>query len=443
MPHPISRRRFFASAAAAITGGGVAARAVGQAKPSRNDLIHDQDIVDITNQELDNLYSVGNRELPSALPVDPERNHFPRIEKGKIYSPPPPLMGKQMGRVISPGIPPLGYEMDGDVKVFKLIAQPIEIEITDGFTEHTYSLLNSTGPYRPFSYRPTVKKTMLAWGFNGSCPGPTLEATEGDTVRIVVKNELPQPTSIHWHGFELPFSQDGASGYFPWNAHRPILPGQTREYQFTLHQSGTLMYHTGFNMMVQEGMGLAGNFVVHPRKPEHKIDRDFAIMLQQWFFIPGNEAPNVVQMEAKIATFNGLTLPKLPMLQVNQYDRVRIRFGNLSLKMHPIHLHGYSFEVVGTTGGPLQPSARYKEATVAIHPGQTRDIEFVAWNPGTWRMHCHVLHHTMNMMPNAPMGIMPPEGMFTWVNVKPRDPQYDPRSNTAPWKFEGNKYNNL
>jgi FtsP/CotA-like multicopper oxidase with cupredoxin domain len=129
---------------------------------------------------------------------------------------------------------------------------------------------------------------MLAWGFNGVCPGPTLEATEGDRVRIIYRNELPEPSSIHWHGFELPFYQDGASGYFPFEARRPTLPGEEAVYEFDLIQSGTLMYHTGFNVMKQEGLGVGGLFVVHPREKERPVDRDFAILLQQWTFHPGN-----------------------------------------------------------------------------------------------------------------------------------------------------------
>ena len=348
-----------------------------------------------------------------------------------------------MGTVQTLGQPALGYEMDGDVKVFTLIAQPVETNITLGFTKETLDEIDSTGPYRRFSYRPTASKRLLGWGINGICPGPTLEAFEGDRVRIVFKNELPQPTSLHWHGFQIPFSQDGAAGYFPWNAMKPTLPGETHEYEFTLNQHGTLMYHSGFNVTVQEGMGLAGMFIIHPRNYEKKIDCDIAILLQQWNFFPGNLAPNLTSMESRIATFNGRTLPQLPMIRCKQYDRVRIRFGNLSLLSHPIHLHGYAFEVVGTTGGPLQKSARYREATIQVNPGQTRDIEFEAWNPGTWRLHCHVLHHIVNMMPLAPMGIMPPEGMFTYVHVEPRDAGYDPKSLKAPWRYEGNSWTSL
>lgn len=367
--------------------------------------------------------------------MNPLHDRFPRRDPETALSPPPPLTGRQMGRVETPGIAPLGYTVQDGIKVFELVAQPVEITLVDDRSvEQTRRMQVPAGAER-FRPRATRAKTMLAWGYNGSCPGPTLEATEGDRVRVVLRNELPEPTSIHWHGFELPFSQDGASGYHSFEARRPVLPGGTEVYEFDVLRPGTRMYHSGFNVMKQEGLGLGGIFVVHPRNWERRVDKDFAVMLQQWTFNPGNPHPNVNAMEPSFATFNGKTAPAFPDLEVAQGDRVRIRFTNLSLMFHPIHVHGYVFEVVGTGGGPLPNSARWKDVTVTIGPGETRDIELVAWNPGTWRIHCHVLHHIMNQMPNAPMGIAPHEGMFTHLKVIPSNPDYDPRSPRSPWTY--------
>ena len=368
-------------------------------------------------------------------------DRFPRYDPNARYSPPPPLLGKQMGKVHTLSQPPLGYEMDGNVKVFRLIAQPVRVAITKGSSEELKNMINKNtqGPYTRFRSMPTFPKEMLAWGFNGICPGPTIEATEGDRIRVIFKNELPEPTSIHWHGVELPFAQDGAAGYYDFNADRPVLPGGTHVYEFTLYQSGTLMYHTGFNMMKQEGMGQAGLLVVHPKEYPHKIDKDFAILLQQWDLVPDNVNPILTSMEVKFATFNGKTAPDIEMMTVKQGERVRIRIGNLSLMAHPIHLHGYIFKIVGTTGGPIPESAQWPEVTVNVPPGSSRDIEFVAWNPGTWRFHCHILHHIMNAMTDMPMGIGGAGGMFTHLHVIPTDPNYDPRNPKAPWKHPSQK----
>ncbi len=367
--------------------------------------------------------------------MDMSKGASPRFDPHFQYSSPPPLMGKQMGRVHTLSQPPLGYTLDGEVKVFHLIAQPVRVPITRGTpsAERKEMLRHSPGRYGAFRARPSWPKEMLAWGYNGICPGPTLEAVEGDRVRILFKNELPEPTSIHWHGMELPYAQDGAAGYYSYNADRPTLPGETHVYEFTLYQSGTLLYHTGFNTMKQDGMGLGGLFVIHPKYPPHAIDKDFAILLQQWNFSPGNVNPDLTSMEVSFATFNGKTSPDIEMMTVKQGDRVRIRIGNLSLVAHPIHLHGYTFKIVGTTGGPIPVSAQWPEVTVNVPPGSTHDIEFIAWNPGTWRFHCHILHHTMNAMADMPMGIAPEEGMFTHLQVIPADPSYDPRDRHAPW----------
>jgi FtsP/CotA-like multicopper oxidase with cupredoxin domain len=359
--------------------------------------------------------------------VDITMDLSPRFEPNRKYSPPPPLMGKQMGRVNTLSHPPLGYKMEGNVKVFHLTAQPVKVTITKGTKDHHPST-------RKFQPMPTWPKEMIAWGYNGVCPGPTLEATEGDRVRIVFKNELPEPSSIHWHGMELPFSQDGAAGYNPYDPQLPVPPGKTHVYEFRLYQSGTLIYHTGFNMMKQDGLGLGGLFVIHPKNPQYIIDKDFAILLQTWNFSPGNKNPNITAMEASFATFNGKTAPDIEMMKVKQGELVRIRIGNLSLMAHPIHLHGYTFKIVGTTGGPIPESAQWPEVTVNVPPGSSRDIELVAWNPGTWRFHCHILHHIMNAMTDMPMGIASAEGMFTHLQVTPTDSNYNPKDPNTPWK---------
>lgn len=336
-------------------------------------------------------------------------------------SPPPPLMGKQMGKVHTLNVSPLGYEMDGEVKVFTLIAQPVKRFLVRGTLPEDEAILNAWKRFLsdmlPHIQHMTVAKEVKLWGYNGSMPGPTIEVTEGDRIRVIVKNELPEPTSIHWHGLEVPNDQDGAGG----ETQVPIPPGGTGVYEFTVHQVGTYMYHSGFNVMKQDGMGLGGFVVIHPKSFKHKIDKDVAIMLQEFSFLPGNDRPNLVTMEFNWFTFNGKSAPDIEVIRVNQDERVRIRFGNLSMDSHPIHVHGYTWKVVGTEGGPIPEQAQWPGATINVPPGTTRDVEFVAWNPGIWRFHCHKLHHIINAHAEVPMGIMPHGGMFTFVHVIPKD----------------------
>lgn len=333
-------------------------------------------------------------------------------------SPPPPLTGKQMGMVNTLGVPPLGYEMDGDVKVFTLIAQPVVHHLTDGrpADETIIEEMNRyTGGMHHMAGGP---RAVRLWGYNGSMPGPTIEATEGDRIRVILKNELPEPTSIHWHGIEVPNAQDGAGGH----TEPPTMPGETHVYEFTLYQTGTFMYHTGFNVMKQDSLGLGGLVVVHPKEPKHKTDKEFAIMLQEWSLLPGNENPNLITMDFNWFTFNGLAAPTIPVITIRQGERVRIRIGNLSMDSHPIHIHGYAWKVVGTEGGPIPEEGQWPGSTINVPPGSTRDVEFVAWNPGVWRFHCHKLHHIVNAHADVPMGIMPHGGMFTLIRVIPKEP---------------------
>ncbi|MCH8209391.1 MAG: multicopper oxidase domain-containing protein, partial [Nitrospinae bacterium] len=183
-----------------------------------------------------------------------------RWEEGRTYSPPPALMGNQMGVVETLNIPALGYELDGKVKVFTLIAQPMEHIFTDGKPMDKSIIPELNRFSGGMGHMMGLKQKGIVWGYNGSMPGPTIEATEGDTIRVILINELPEPTSIHWHGLEVPNEQDGAAGV----TEAPTLPGETHIYEFTLYQSGTFMYHTGFNVMKQDALGLGGLVVVHP-----------------------------------------------------------------------------------------------------------------------------------------------------------------------------------
>jgi hypothetical protein len=150
--------------------------------------------------------------------------------------------------------------------------------------------------------------------------------------------------------------------------------------------------------MVQMAMGMQGFFVIHPRS-ERRVDRDFCIFLQEWSVAPGTATPNAsVMTDFNLFTFNSRVYPGTAPLVVRQGQRVRIRMANLSMDNHPIHFHGHTFYTTGTEGGPIPPGGQWPGNTVDVPPGTTRDIEFVADNPGDWPLHCHKNHHTMNQM---------------------------------------------
>ncbi len=282
----------------------------------------------------------------------------------------PAAPGGNYQPVITPNGSTLPFETDGGVKVFRLVAEPVKREFSPGMIAN-------------------------CWGYNGQTPGPTIEAVEGDTVRIFVTNHLPEPTTVHWHGLILPNGMDGVSGV----TQRPIKPEETFVYEFTLKQNGTQMYHPHFDEMMQMAMGMQGFFVIHPRTAPRKIDRDFCIFLQEWAIEPGSATPNpIIMTDFNLFTFNSRVWPGTDPLVARIGDRVRVRFANLSMDNHPIHFHGHHWWVTGTDAGQIPESAWWRSATVDVPPGSTRDVEFVADNPGDWAFHCHKNHHTMNAM---------------------------------------------
>jgi manganese oxidase len=226
--------------------------------------------------------------------------------------------------------------------------------------------------------------------------GPVIEAVELDRVRIYVTNNLPAPTTAHWHGIILPNGMDGVGGL----TQKAIQPGETFKYEFTLRQSGTGMYHSHHDEMTQIALGMTGLFVIHPRAPGPRVDRDFALLLHEWRIDPGAKRPNPNEMtDFNVLTMNAKAFPGTAPLVVRTGQRVRVRIGNLSpMDHHPIHLHGHRFRVTGTDGGEIAESAQWSETTVLVPTGSTRTIEFVADAPGDWAMHCHMIHHVMNQM---------------------------------------------
>lgn len=275
-------------------------------------------------------------------------------------------------QVITPNVGSLPWTMDGNVKVFHLVAEPVGREFAPGFM-------------------------VNCWGYNGSSPGPTIEAVEGDAVRILVTNHLNEPTTVHWHGIILPNGMDGVGGL----TQRTIPPGETFIYEFTLKQSGTFMYHPHSDEIVQIALGMMGFFIIHPKNKEVEpiIDRDFAIFLHEWQIPIGAKTPFPFEMvNFNLFTFNSILYPKIESLVARKGDRVRIRLANMMMSSHPIHLHGHEFTVTRRGAKRLPESAQYTEVTVTVAPGETRDIEFIADNPGDWAFHCHKSHHTMNQM---------------------------------------------
>ncbi|GIK86394.1 MAG: copper oxidase [Burkholderiales bacterium] len=285
----------------------------------------------------------------------------------------PPLVpsaGRPYNPVVTVNGWTLPWRMNAGVKEFHLVAEPVVREMAPGM------------------------KANL-WGYNGQSPGPTIEAVEGDRVRIFVTNKLPEHTTIHWHGILLPSGMDGVGGL----TQPQIPPGKTYVYEFELTKSGTFMYHPHADEMVQMAMGMMGMFIVHPKDPrKYRVDRDYVFIINAYDIDPGSYTPRInTMLDFNLWSWNSRVFPGIDHMVARTGERVRIRFGNLTMTSHPIHLHGHEFEVTGTDGGWVPKSARWPEVTTDVAVGQMRAIEFDAI-AGDWAFHCHKSHHTMNAM---------------------------------------------
>lgn len=286
----------------------------------------------------------------------------------------------------------------------------LTLSLSDGEFPHAPDKLpRATGVLKEFtlsanptSFEYAFGKMLPAWGYNSRVPGPEIRVVEGDLVRVVFTNKLPAPTSIHWHGINVPNNQDGVPGV----TQKAIEPGQTYTYEFLARPAGTHFYHTHGSSHGDEAaqldMGLSGAFIVEPvdyKKP----DKEYTLMLDEWQDPPAtgehSGGPNPGQagghaMNYNVFTINGRAFPDTKALMVRSGEIVRLRLINAGTStIHPMHLHGHQFRVVAVDGNEVPPSAQLTRNTLPLHPGETFDIEFRANNPGIWVFHCHELHH--------------------------------------------------
>jgi FtsP/CotA-like multicopper oxidase with cupredoxin domain len=266
----------------------------------------------------------------------------------------------------------LAPRMDGAVKVFDLDASVIRWNIL---------------PW----------KTVTAYAINQQVPGPRLDLTEGDRVRINFTNHLPDSSTMHWHGLIVPNRMDGP-GYI---TQIPVAPGGRYVYEFLVQQSGTYFYHSHTKPDRQQAFGLYGALIIKPRSgtsSEPPVDIDYVVQLQEWLNRDGLTYPAMI-MEGALPnyfTINGKAYPATDTIRVRVGQRIKFRIiGTNNNFIHPMHMHGGPFTVVARDGIPLG-SAGFQADVVNVGPGQRYDVIWPAREAGKWIFHCHIPHHTLN-----------------------------------------------
>lgn len=245
--------------------------------------------------------------------------------------------------------------------------QPFE-PVMDG----TVKVYNLTCAITPWNV--TKEAVIDAWTYNGTMPGPMIRVTEGDTVRLVVKNELPESTAVHPHGVMVPNSMDGVPGI----TQKPIKPGETFTYEFVAKNPGSHMYHSHYNSTKQVGRGLLGALIIEPKtpRPVEQADIDYTMILNDslgGFTINGKGFPATEPIVAKLG------------------QKVRIRYMNEGAMIHPMHLHGMPQLVISKDGWP-QPQPWMCD-TLNVAPGERWDVIIECSELGVWAFHCHILSH--------------------------------------------------
>lgn len=264
----------------------------------------------------------------------------------------------------------------------------------------------------------TAKESMLhlddntmrnAWTYNGTVPGPQLRVKQGETIEILLKNELPEPVTIHWHGLPVPNNMDGIPGV----TQNAVKPGESFTYKFSVDVPGTYWYHSHQNGVVQVDKGLYGSLVVEP-KDAQPVDKDFTLVVDEWtedegmshggdgghgmmnmggmdmskmdmsnMEMPMSDAKMMAMMYT-IFSVNGKTGEAIQPLSVKEGEKVRIRLVNAGFLSHQLNLQGHEFKIVATDGQPINNPPLVNGQLLNIAPGERYDIEFVANNPGSW-----------------------------------------------------------
>ncbi len=237
--------------------------------------------------------------------------------------------------------------------------------------------------------------SVLAYAYNRQVPGPRIHIREGDRVRFVVRNGLPEPTTIHWHGLIVPNAMDGPADI----TQKPIAPGESFTYEFVAKQAGTYFYHSHDNPDRQQDLGLYGALIIEPRAHGAVYDKELDVELGEWVQRNGKTFP-AMPMEGAMPnyfTINGKSYPATPVIHLRLGQTLLVRFiGTSSNFIHPMHIHGGPFRVVALDGNTLAPAQQYDKDTILVGPGERYDVLWRARARGKWLLHCHINHHTTN-----------------------------------------------
>jgi FtsP/CotA-like multicopper oxidase with cupredoxin domain len=243
---------------------------------------------------------------------------------------------------------------------------------------------------------------FLAWTYNGEIPGPEIRVREGEVIRVVLKNYLPEETTIHWHGVPVPNLMDGV----PNVTQKAAAPGETFSYEFEATPAGTYIYHSHVNYQLDQG--LYGALIIEPSNEPNPHDREYTLVLEDWVMRDGGgiaatqRRPPMGMMGGMMRgrrgsrmsgdpllepvydgyAVNGRAYPETSPVEVGIGDRVKLRILNASsATIYDLSLAGHALTITHADGNPVQP---IETDVLRIGMGERYDVQFTANNPGTW-----------------------------------------------------------
>ena len=282
---------------------------------------------------------------------------------------------------------------------------------------------------RTVSWELAPGRTVKAMAYNGRVPGPEIRVREGERVRIVLRNSLAEPTTIHWHGVDVPNAMDGV----PDVTQKPVQPGETFVYEFEARPAGTRWYHTHVQEHRQMDLGLAAPLIIEPAAPEPMpYDRELTLVLDDWAtgaaealpptregtaggrgtmggmmggmmrgggMMGGRSTGGMMGRGAAMhepaydtMTINGKAYPATAPLRVRKGERVRLRLINASNEhTHVVRMAGHRLHVTHTDGNPLDSPVPVD--AIPIAPSERYDVVVTAEHPGAWLLHCTLPGH--------------------------------------------------
>lgn len=264
-----------------------------------------------------------------------------------------------------------------------------KIETIDGVVTKVYDI-----EAKIVDWEVAPGKVVKAWSYNGVVPGPELYWEKGDHVRVNFTNNLPQSTTIHWHGIRVPNVMDGVDPY----TQHPVVPGDTFVYEFDVLEEGNGIYHSHHNAQEQIPNGLFGAINVG--------EMPIPDMLKNLGYSTVDKRVTMVLNDAGTIglTLNGKSFPATEPYTLRVGEVMEVVYQNEGLMGHPMHLHQPMGWVIAKDGKPL-PSPIPGD-TFWVSPGERYNVLYKGVDPGVWAWHCHILNHAEG-----------PQGMFGMVTA--------------------------